>query len=178
MSLIKTPKNLYFSWIAGQEMDADELTTIIDDAIDSSEKVKFTYQKQKMDLSWNDYIIVVNGFFQKIFDNAKKIDEYEDKTTIVNMYDFINEDNFYIKYFCKYLENEMRQYQKKYYGLYNPSSDDKKYGYKISRCQSCGNLIKKTKKKDYSTKYCKECARRKQLEKYRKYNEKRKLPPS
>src|SRR5574344_53952 len=33
MNLIKTPKNLYFSWIAGQEMDSDELTTIIDDAI-------------------------------------------------------------------------------------------------------------------------------------------------
>lgn len=154
MDLIKTPKNLYFSWIAGQEMDADELTTIIDNAIDNSEKVKVTYKKQKMDLLWNDYIIIINGFFQKIFNNAKKIDEYEDKTVIVNMYDFINEDNFYIKYFCKGLEGMMRDYQKRYYGL--PQSTRMSY----TRCQFCGKLIKKTGK---NHKYCDGCKREKQL---------------
>ena len=156
MNLLKTPKNLYYRWIDGQEMDSDELTTIIDDAIDNAEKLKATYQKQKMDLSWDEYKSVIEGFFIKIFNNARKIEEYEDETKIVNMYSFINEDNFYIRYFCKYLENEMKQYQKKYYGLYNPSSKDKKYGYKFSRCQYCGKLIKKTGNKQ---KYCIECAK-------------------
>ena len=167
MNLLKTPKNLYYRWIDGQEMDSDELTTIIADAIDNAEKLKSTYQKQKMDLSLDEYKSVIEGFFIKIFNNARKIEEYEDETKIVNMYDFINEDNFYIKYFCKYLENEMKQYQKKYYGLYNPCKRVKENGYKIKRCECCGKMIKKTNKKDYSTKYCDECAIKIAKEKHR-----------
>lgn len=156
MNLLKTPKNLYYRWIDGQEMDSDELTTIIADAIDNAEKLKSTYQKQKMDLSWGEYKSVIERFFMKIFNNARKIEEYEDETKIVNMYDFISEDNFYIKYFCKYLENEMKQYQKKYYGLYNPCKRVKENGYKIKRCECCGSLIKRTGNKK---KYCDECAK-------------------
>jgi len=52
----------------------------------------------------------------------------------------------------------MKQYQKKYYGLYNPCKRVKENGYKIKRCECCGKMIKKTNKKDYSTKYCDECA--------------------
>lgn len=165
MNLLKTPKNLYYRWIDGQEMDSDELTTIITDAIDNAEKLKSTYQKQKMDLSWDEYKSVIEGFFIKIFNNARKIEEYEDETKIVNMYDFINEDNFYIKYFCKYLENEMKQYQKKYYGLYNPCKRVKENGYKIKRCECCGKLIKKNGNKK---KYCNECGNQKERERKRK----------
>lgn len=161
MDLIKTPKRLYFNWIDGQEMSADELTIIIDDAIDNTQKIKVTYQKQKMDLSWDDYKLVINGFFQKIFNNAKKIEEYEDKTNMINMYDFINEDNFYIKYFCKNLEGMMRNYQKEYYGVYRPCKRNIEHGYKVFRCQSCGKLIKKTGR---NHKYCDECKRDKRLE--------------
>ena len=44
MNLLNTPKRLYYQWIDGIEMDADELTTIIDDAIDDAQKLKITYQ--------------------------------------------------------------------------------------------------------------------------------------
>lgn len=161
MNLLKTPKNLYYRWIDGQEMDSDELITIIADAIDNAEKLKPTYQKQKMDLSWDEYKSVIEGFFIKIFNNARKIEEYEDETKIVNMYSFINEDNFYIRFFCKELEGIMRDYQKRYYGL--PQSTRKSY----LRCKSCGKLIKKNNKKDYSTKYCDECAIKIAKEKHR-----------
>lgn len=152
MDALKTPKRLYFNWINGEEMDASELTTIIDDAIANSIKLKGKYQKQKMVLSWEEYKIVVNEFFEKIFNNAVKISDYENKTKIINMYEFINEDNFYIRYFCKSLDGLIKDYQKKYYGL--PQSSRKQY----IRCQSCGKMIQRRSKKDFSTKYCSRCA--------------------
>ena len=55
-----------------------------------------------MTLSWNEYKKVVEGFLRRCFDNCKLIGEYEDKTQIVNNYDFITEDNFYVKYINRY----------------------------------------------------------------------------
>lgn len=163
---LSTPKRLYYQWIDGIEMDANELTDIIDDAIDKAEKLKNTYQKQKMELSWSEYKQVIETFFQRIFDNCKLIDDYEDKTKLVTIIDYMNEDNFYIGYFCTYLENEMKQYQKKYYGVRSHQ--------KYKRCKSCGKLIEIKNKNDYSTKYCEQCKKKKTLEKYKKYNKKRK----
>ena len=116
MNLLKIPKNLYYQWINGTDMCADELTAIIDDAIDDAEKLKTTYQKQKMNLSWNDYKKVVEGFFQRCFDNCQMIEDYEDNSKLNTIYDFMNEDNFYVKYFCKSLESYMKNYNKEYYG--------------------------------------------------------------
>lgn len=149
MNLLKTPKRLYYQWLDGVEMDADELTTIIDDAIDDAEKLKVTYQKQKINLSWNDYKKVVEGFFQRCFDNCQLIEDYEDVAKLNTIYDFINEDNFYVKYFCDRLEGNMKDYQKKYYGLKYSS----RKGYK--RCKRCGVLIENTGNKKM---YCNECA--------------------
>lgn len=148
MNLLKTPKRLYYQWIDGVEMDADELTTVIDDAIDDAEKLKVTYQKQKMNLSWDDYKKAVEGFFQRCFNNCQLIEDYEDKSKLNTIYDFINEDNFYIKYFCDRLEGNMKDYQKKYYGLKYSS----RKGYK--RCKRCGGLIENTGNKKM---YCDEC---------------------
>lgn len=162
MDLLKTPKMLYYRWISGEEMSADELTTLIDDAIDESGKLRATYQKQKMDLSWNDYKKVVEEFLKKIFNNCKLIDDYEDKTKLNHIYDFINEDNFYIRYFCKYLENEMKQWEKKYYGVRNHK--------KCKRCKLCGALIEKSHNRK---EYCTNCKKKMELERYKKYNKKR-----
>ena len=94
-------------------MDSGELNTAISEAMNNAERLKVTYQKQKMNLPWKDYKIVIEGFLQKILNNCKLIEDYEDKQK-ANLYDFMNEDNFYIGYICKYLENEMKQWQKKY----------------------------------------------------------------
>ena len=165
MSLLNTPKKLYYQWIDGMEMDADELTTIIDDAIDDAEKLRVKYQKQKMELSWNDYKKVIEGFLQKCFDNCKLIEDYEKDSKYCGIYDFMNEDNFYIKYFCKSLETYMQNYQKQYYGLYVKGSKDKNYS--IKRCKKCGALIKNTGNKKM---YCDDCANFNKRESNKKAN--------
>lgn len=161
MNLLKTPKRLYYHWIDGVEMTADELTTIIDDAIDNADKLKVTYQKQKMNLSWNDYKKVVEGFSQRCFDNCQLIEDYEDSSKLNTIYDFMNEDNFYVKYFCKSLESYMKNYSKEYYGL--KRGRDKKY----TRCKICGKMIERTGNKKT---YCDDCAKEIRKEKRIKYN--------
>ena len=153
MDLLKKPKLMYFDWLSGTEMDADTVTDIIDDAIDEAEKLKQRFQMEKMTLSWNEYKKVVEGFLRKCFDNCKLIGEYEDKTQIVNNYDFITEDNFYVKYTNRSLDGEMKKKQKQYYGI----RDHKKY----SRCKRCGGIIEKTGNRIL---YCDNCKHEKQLE--------------
>lgn len=151
MNLLNTPKKLYFQWIDGVEMDLNELTTVIDDSINEAQKLKEIYQKQKMELSWSEYKKVIEGFLKRCFDNCKLIEDYEKNSKYFGMYDFMNEDNFYIKYFCKSVECEMMKWQKKYYCV----RDHKKY----KRCEFCGRIIEIKSRKDFSTKYCKECAK-------------------
>lgn len=162
MDLLKKPKLMYFNWLSGTEMDADTVTDIIDDTIDKAEKLKQRFQMEKMTLSWNEYKKVIEGFLRKCFDNCKLIGEYEDKTQIVNNYDFITEDNFYVKYINRYMDREIVQYQKKYYGV----RQHKKY----SRCKRCGGIIEKTGNKRL---YCDGCRKQNDLERYKKYNKKR-----
>ena len=157
MVALGTPKKLYYEWIDGTEMNLDEITVAIDNAIDNALKLKNIYQKQKMDLSWNDYKKVINGFFEKIFKNCKLIENYEADTGYNNLYDFINEDNFYISYFCKSLEGELLKWQKKYYGVRDHQP--------LKRCQLCGKLIEKTGNKKM---YCNECAKTKEKLRKRK----------
>ena len=153
MDLLKKPKLMYFDWLSGTEMDANTVTDIIDDAIDEAEKLKQRFQMEKMTLSWNEYKKVIEGFLRRCFDNCKLIEEYEDKTQIVNNYDFITEDNFYVKYINRYIDREIVQYQKKYYGV----RQHKKY----SRCKRCGGIIEKTGNRIL---YCGNCKHEKQLE--------------
>lgn len=162
MDLLKKPKQMYFDWLSGIEMNANTVTDIIDEVIDEAEKLKKRFQMEKMTLSWNEYKKVVESFLRRCFDNCKLIDEYEDKTQIVNNYDFITEDNFYVKYINRYIDREIVHYQKKYYGV----RQHKKY----SRCKHCGGIIEKTGNKRL---YCDDCRKQNDLERYKKYNQKR-----
>lgn len=161
MDLLKKPKLMYFDWLSGTEMDADTVTGIIDDTIDEAKKLKQRFQMEKMTLSWNEYKKVIEGFLRRCFDNCKLIEEYEDKTQIVNNYDFITEDNFYVKYINRYIDREIVQYQKKYYGV----RQHKKY----SRCKRCGGIIERKNKHDYSSIYCDTCKKTRRREINRKY---------
>lgn len=164
MDLLKTPKKLYYQWISGIDMNVDTVTEIIDDVIDNAEKVKAKLQKEKMSLSWNDYKKIVEEFLRRCFDNCKLIGEYEDKTKINTMLDFLTEDHFYVGYICRTLENYFKNYQKEYYGV------RRGHGNIYSRCKQCGFLIEKTGNKRL---YCDKCARERKLERYKKYNQKR-----
>lgn len=159
MNLIKTPKRLYYEWISGIDMNAETVTDIIDDAIDNAEKVRIKHQMEKMELSWNEYKKVTEKFLKRCFENCKLIGEYEDKTKISSRLDFLTEDHFYVGYFCKSLDGEIRKWQKRKCGL--PQSSRKGY----SRCKQCGVLIEKANRHDHSSKYCGDCKklRRKEI---------------
>lgn len=152
MNLLNTPKRLYYQWVGGVEVDPDELTLIIDNAISDAEKLRIMYQNQKMSLSWDKYKKIIEEFLLRAFDNCKLIEDCEDKSKFRCVYDFINEDNFYIRYFCKSLDGEILKWQKKYYGL--ERGRDKKY----KRCE-CGALIENTGNKK---KYCTRCAKKRE----------------
>ena len=164
MDLLKAPKKLYYQWISGIDMDAETVTEIIDDAIDNAGKVKVKLQKEKMSLSWNEYKKVVEEFLRRCFDNCKLIGKYEDKTKINTMLDFLFEDHFYVGYICRTLDNYFKNYQKEYYGV------RRGHGNIYSRCKQCGSVIEKTGNKRL---YCDQCARERELQRYKKYNQKR-----
>lgn len=150
IDLLNKPKDLYYQWMYGKEMDSDELTNVIDESIHKSLELKSIYQKQKMNLSWSEYKKVVEDFLKKIFDNCKLLTDYEKEFGVPNIhiYEFI-EDNFYIKYICSSLDGYMCNYQKEYYGL--KRGRNKEY----IRCKECGALIEKTNNKKM---YCDKCA--------------------
>lgn len=157
MDLLRTPKRLYYRWTNGEEMNANELTDIIEKSIYDAYELKIVYQKQKIDLSWSEYKKIIEDFLINIFNRCRLIEDYEIEnltneqmnTTNKYIYDFYNEDKSYIKYICDSLEGEMLKWQKKYYGV----RDHKQY----KRCKECGALIEIRSKKDYSTKYCEVC---------------------
>lgn len=168
MELLNTPKRLYYQWIDGAEMESDELTDIIDNALYNAANLKLLYQNQKMTLSWNEYKRVVEGFFKRCFDNCELIEDFEKTNTHCgsNIYDFTNEDNFYIKYFCKRLDGNILDFQKTYYGLKTSS----RKGY--IRCKNCGKLILKTNNRIM---YCSDCSHKINKEKTRLNMQKRRM---
>ena len=165
MNLLKTPYNLYYRWIKGIEINADELTSIIEDSVYKAAELKLVYQKQKMKLSWSEYKEVIEVFLRRAFDNCKLIDDYEKESlTDKYIYNFSTEDNFYISYISKSLEGEMLKWQKEYYGLQR--GRNKRY----KRCKECGALIENNHNR---TQYCVDCKRKMELERYKKYNKNR-----
>ena len=167
MNLIKTPKTLYYKWLAGEQLEIDYVKSAIDNAMDKAVDIKRQYSKQKLKMSWQEYKAECEKYFRRMFDNYINIDTYEDNMSINVHSGFWNEDNFCISYFCKSLDGYFRNYQKKYYGLYVPSSKNNKCIFK--RCKQCGALIKAKGNKKM---YCDACA--KNIEKINAKNRKRK----
>lgn len=167
LDMLEKPRDLYYQWIKGKEMDINELDITLANYLKEAEELKTKYQKQKMDLSWAEYKKLVEGYLRRCFDNCKTTDEYEalHKDTVkISIYDFFIEDNFYISYICNSLESYLRNYQKEYYGL--KRGRKKKY----IRCAECGDLIEKTNNR---VKYCKECAKKINVQKQRDRDKKK-----
>lgn len=150
MDMLKTPKKLYLKWIAGEPMTTEEIASTLYAASEKASELRFFYQMQKIELSWTDYKKLIEGFLKKILDNCKSIDLYEPEKAYNSIYDFINEDNFYVRYFSKCLTGYLLKWQKQYYHI----SDHRKY----KRCRLCGALIENTGNRRM---YCAPCAKRK-----------------
>lgn len=172
MDLLKTPKRLYYQWIENlTDNDAETITATIDNAVQESISLKEKLQKQKMDLPWENYKELIETFLQSCFGNCKLIGEYEDKMRLLSRFDFLTEDNFYVRYINRCLDGEIRKYQKRKYGV--PQSSRKGY----RRCTVCGDIFEVHNKHDFSTKYCEKCKKevvrnqtKIRVQKYRKVN--------
>lgn len=150
MELLKAPKRLYLRWEAGEKIAMADAASLLYASAREASGLRLFLQKQKMDLSWTDYKALTETFLAKILDNCKTIDAYEAQDSYTGLYDFMNEDNFYIHYFCKCLTGELLKWQKQYYHV----RDHKQY----KRCALCGALIEKTGNRRL---YCAPCARKK-----------------
>lgn len=176
LNLLHIPKQLYFQWEASLllknnwSLTPEELTYTLEHAMKQAATLKETLSKQKMKLDWKQYQKIVEKFFQKLFHNYISLDEYQDNSVLVLETGTWHEDNFCISYFCNGLNGYFKNYQKKYYGLYNANSNrnrDTLY----ARCL-CGNLFLQNKQRN--RKLCDNCRKQAKLEKYKRYNQKRK----
>lgn len=156
MALLSTPQKLYYRWINGEAINVNELTDIIESSIYQAVQLKSMYQKQKMNLTWDEYKEVIKVFLKKIFNNCELIEDYETNNLSNNLiYDFYNEDKSYVKYICDSLEFYMLNYQKEYYGLKRGRNKQYKH------CKECGALIEVIGK---NTQYCDVCKEEKRKE--------------
>ena len=138
------PKKLYFQWQASLQkeeitwtLSALELAQTLEHTLTKAQLLKETAAREKMALSWEEFIHITDGYFRKLFENYKPLEEYQDSEKLVLHAGAWNEDNYCIRYFCNGLDGYFKNYQKKYYGLYNASSGR---GVTYGRC-SCGNLF-------------------------------------
>lgn len=173
--LLHVPKNLYYKYLINEcfnqnvenkiydeeDEEIEDIRQQIEKALLETEKLFEKYKKHKIcSLSWKEYQCLIEDFLQKAFDNCVLIDEYEKEHNYKSdIYDFHNEDNFYIKYFCKTLEGEMSKWQKKHYNVRRGKN------IKYKRCKECGALIENTGNRKM---YCLSCAQKREKERKKK----------
>ncbi len=154
MELLHMPKITYYRWEKyHDEDDIDDLANRIKENLNKAQELKNQYSKQKMKLTWKQFKPFVEEYLRRGFNNYISLDEFENKTKFVLDTDLWTEDNFAIRYLCRCLQNGIKDYQKKYYGLYRKGKRSK---LKIKRCIDCGELFW-VKNKDNQTVRCAEC---------------------
>ncbi|MEY8390203.1 hypothetical protein D3Z36_10395 [Lachnospiraceae bacterium] len=176
IKMLMLPKKLYFQWLSAVQKNdqswtfsPQELSRTLEDAMTQAQLIKETCARQTMSLSWEDFQVVAESYFRKLFEHYQPLDEFQNRQKITVYAGDWLEDNFCIRYFCHGLEGYFRNYQKKYYGLYNVNS---RRGISYERC-SCGNLFLQNKKRN--RKLCDNCRKNARRQSYQCYNQKRGL---
>lgn len=174
LDFLRIPKQLYFQWEASVRnpsvpwtLSPQELTDTLSNAMKQAQSVKETCAREKMELSWTEFQQVTEGFFRRLFEHYRPLDEYQDGKKLTVYAGAWNEDNFCVRYFCNGLAGYFKNYQKKYYGLYNVSSSR---GLSYGRC-ACGSLFLQNKQRN--RKLCDDCRKTSRLHSYSRYNQKR-----
>lgn len=161
MELLHMPKTTYYRWEKyHDENDIDDLANRIKENLNKAQELKNQYSKQKMKLTWKQFKPFVEEYLRRGFNNYISLDEFENKEQFVLDTDLWTEDNFVIRYLCRCLQNGIKDYQKKYYGLYRKGKRSK---LKIKRCIDCGELFW-VKNKDNQTVRCAECQHKRDKE--------------
>ena len=154
MELLHMPKATYYRWEKyHDEDDVKDLANRITESLNKAQELKNQYSKQKMKLTWKQFKPIVEEIIHKAFNNYISLDKYENKNEFVLDTDLWTEDNFCIRYICRCLQTAIKNYQKKYYGLYVKGSKDR---IKYKRCIDCGRQIAVISK-DNQTVRCAEC---------------------
>ncbi len=131
LNLLLTPRRLYYEYLHGSNDSAVHLMNQIQASLAAAETLKETLSGRKLSLTWNDYKIVVETYFRKCFENCLAPSDS-------NPFGMMDEDNYYIKYFCKSLCGYVRNYKYEVSGLYVPNHNNTNYHTKS--CTSCGKL--------------------------------------
>lgn len=180
LDCLRLPGKLYHQWaksLSGKHSDwimtPKELSRTLEEAMEHASSLRETYRRQKMDASWEEYCQITEGFFRRLFQNYRPLDDYCSRKQPENLLPDLHtetwhEDHFCISYFCNGLNGYFKNYQKKYYGLSNASSQR---NVQYSRCP-CGNLFRQNKQ--HNRRLCDTCREQARLRKYQRYNQKRK----
>lgn len=134
---LSEPKRLYYRYIKNENLDINEdLESYLSNSISNSKIIFEKYSKRKINLKWEDYVILINNWMENIFNNYIPVEEYELKhnTNLDISVDYWTEDNYIVRYIGKSLNGYMRNYQKSYYELRRNRE------YKLC---SCGGMIEK-----------------------------------
>lgn len=157
------PKKLYFKTIEriknGEKVDVAEVKNQLFKLERKTEELRLRDVEKKIELSFNDYKKIINGYIFRIFNNYKSPFEYEQENgwELNVIHDAWHEDNYIIKYFCKSLTGYMKNY-KKYINftyekeckmcdmLFLPNSNRQVY------CHYCTSINEKVKNREYAKK--------------------------
>ncbi len=174
IDLLNLPKKLYFQWLSAVQKNnpswtasPQELSRTLENAVAQAELIKEISARETMTLSWEEFQQVTECYFRKLFDHYQPLDEFQNSQNLIVYASDWNEDNFCVGYFCRGLEGYFRNYQKKYYGLYNVNS---RRGITYGRC-SCGNLF--LQNRQHNRRLCDSCRKSARRQSYQRYNRKR-----
>lgn len=147
-------KNIYFNYLKGE---VDDLEGEINNNILMIENWKKESLKNKYELSWNDYKKLINGWFDRIFNNYKPLEEKVEEGEFfpIHILDW-DEDNYLVGYINGSLNGYLKNYIK---DLNKPVKYCKTCGIEISTIGCQGGRI-----------YCCSCAK----ERIKDYDRKRK----
>lgn len=149
MDCLYSPKRLYFRFVKGKSFNSVELENYIGQQMELAKELHNKYAKHKMDIGWDEYKNLINGYIKKIFNNYIPLDEFEDKSILSVSVTYWSEDNYVIKYIGKSLCGYMKNYEKQYHGV------SRSVNASYIRCVSCGRMAEQ---KSNAQKYCSECS--------------------
>lgn len=155
--LLNVPRNEYYKAIAyiekGGVVNLEDIKSRIEDSFNKAEETKKERIDKKINLTFNEYMEIINIYIDRLFDNYIPPFEYEIKHgwELRNGVAGWSEDNYAVKYFCTSLTGYMKNYIKSL----QPKEE------KFKGCKSCGESFKYKSSKKL---YCDKCRSKKQLE--------------
>ncbi len=174
LDLLRVPKKLYFQWLSASRkkdgswnMSPQELSRTLENAMAQAQLLKEARKRETMNVSWNEFQQTAEHYFRRLFEHYKPLDEFQDSQNLMIYASGWMEDNFCVSYFCRGLDGYFRNYQKKYYGLYNINS---RRGITYGRC-ACGRLFLQNKQRN--RRLCDNCRKESRRQSYSRYNQKR-----